>query len=282
MNRLFKLQERNIRQRIKENMNNLSHTYKKQKLEERNLYDFLKKGFPTNRSVIFFDDALENIEETNKHSRRIIPVYLPFGEVFMFKHFITEQSIDNVRESFKNNNYVNNMKNKLLTKSNGITNSYTSVDDESLPTIEQRLYDWILQTTDHKQRFAFFDWDYTLNVYGGFSLIDNKIKTLDDTLLVLLGGKERLENVRNMLQFLITHNVKIYIITANPQANTNKELFVSLIHRLIDKQHFSPQQLLYVDIYKTQKYKVIHEIISKHNKSRRNVQRFNKNRTKKR
>ena len=73
---------------------------------------------------------------------------------------------------------------------------------------------------NHKQRYA-FDWDYTLNVYGGFKLINKSVKTMDDTLLVLLGGKERMENVRNILQFLISHNIKVYIITANPQAEEN-------------------------------------------------------------
>jgi len=282
MKQLFKAQERGIKQRIKQNVDRLSYTYKKQKIEERNLYDYLKKGFPTNRSVLFFDDLLENIEATNKHSRRIIPVYLPFEEVFMFKHFDTKESLDNIKSNFRNNDYVDNMVDDTIIKSNGITNVYTTVRDEELPSIEQRLYDWILQTVDHKQRYAFFDWDYTLNVYGGFSLINQKNKTLDDTLLVLLGGKERLENIRNMLQFLINHDVKIYIITANPQADHNKGLFLSLIHRLIDNAHFSAQQLVYVDTYKTEKYKIIHEIISRNNKSTHKRQRISKNRTEKR
>jgi len=281
MYKLYQKQQQNITQKIKEKTKNLTETYKIQKIEERNLYNFLKNGFPINRSVLFFDDMLENIEETNQHSRRIIPVYLPFEEVFIFKHFDIEQSFEDVKSKFKNNNYVTRMTNKSMMKSDGITNKYTTVDDESLPTIEQRLYDWVLQTENHKQRYAFFDWDFTLNVYGGFKLIDRTIKTMDDTLLVLLGGKERLENIRNILQFLITHNIKIYIITANPQADENNELFVILLQRLMGKQNFTHQQLVYANTYTTPKYKLIHEIITKHKTSTQKVQKKQKNKTEK-
>lgn len=281
MYKLYKKQEQNITQKIKERTKNLTESYKIQKIEERNLYNFLKNGFPINRSVLFFDDMLENIEETNQHSRRIIPVYLPFEEVFIFKHFDIDQSFEDVKSKFKNNNYVTRMTNRSMMKSDGITNKYTTVDDELLPTIEQRLYDWVLQTENHKQRYAFFDWDFTLNVYGGFKLIDRTIKTMDDTLLVLLGGKERLENIRNILQFLITHNIKVYIITANPQANENNELFVILLQRLMGKQNFTHQQLVYANTYTTPKYKLIHEIITKHKTSTQKVQKKNKNKTEK-
>jgi len=281
MYKLYKKQEQNITQKIKERTKNLTESYKIQKIEERNLYNFLKNGFPINRSVLFFDDMLENIEETNLHSRRIIPVYLPFEEVFIFKHFDIDQSFEDVKSKFKNNNYVTRMTNRSMMKSDGITNKYTTVDDELLPTIEQRLYDWVLQTENHKQRYAFFDWDFTLNVYGGFKLIDRTIKTMDDTLLVLLGGKERLENIRNILQFLITHNIKVYIITANPQANENNELFVILLQRLMGKQNFTHQQLVYANTYTTPKYKLIHEIITKHKTSTQKVQKKNKNKTEK-
>tara|TARA_B100001175_G_scaffold306117_1_gene303864 strand:+ start:1122 stop:1979 length:858 start_codon:yes stop_codon:yes gene_type:complete len=281
MYKLYKKQEQNITQKIKERTKNLTESYKIQKIEERNLYNFLKNGFPINRSVLFFDDMLENIEETNLHSRRIIPVYLPFEEVFIFKHFDIDQSFEDVKSKFKNNNYVTRMTNRSMMKSDGITNKYTTVDDELLPTIEQRLYDWVLQTENHKQRYAFFDWDFTLNVYGGFKLIDRTVKTMDDTLLVLLGGKERLENIRNILQFLITHNIKIYIITANPQADENNELFVILLQRLMGKQNFTHQQLVYANTYITPKYKLIHEIITKHKTSTQKVQKKNKNKTEK-
>ena len=83
-----------------------------------------------------------------------------------------------------------------------------------------------------------FDWDYTLNVYGGFKPIDKSVKTMDDTFIMLLGGKERMENVRNILQFLINHNIKVYIITANPQAEENAEMFIILLQRLMGKNNF--------------------------------------------
>lgn len=280
MKSLYKKQEKNIIRRINERNKEMALGYKHQKIEERNLYNYLKNGFPTNRSVLFFDDALENIEYANNHSRRIIPVYLPFDEIFMFKKFDTQQTFDNIKTLYRNNNYVNNMSNESLVKSNGITNKYTTVDDEELPTIEQRLYDWILQTSNHKQRYAFFDWDYTLNVYGGFKLIDKSTKTMDDTLTVLLGGHERLENIRHIMHFLTAHHIKIYILTANPQAYYNKEMFVLLLQRLISKE-FTSQQLIYADIYNTPKYKLIHEVISSNKRYTSKRQRNLKNTTKK-
>ena len=281
MYKLYDKQQQNITRKIKEKTRNLTENYRIQKIEERNLYIFLKNGFPTNRSVLFFDDMLENIDVTNQHSRRIIPVYLPFEEVFIFKNFDTHQSFEDVKSKFKNNNYVNRMTKQPMVKSNGITNTYTTIDDETLPTIEQRLYDWILQTENHKQRYAFFDWDYTLNVYGGFKLIDRSVKTMDDTLLVLLGGKERMENVRNILQFLISHNIKVYIITANPQAEENAEMFVILLQRLMGKDNFTHKQLIYANTYTTPKYKLIHDIITKDKTTTRKNQKKNKSKTEK-
>jgi len=271
MKRLLDIQQRNYKLHLKDGVNALDVRLKHQKIEERNLYNFLKYGFPVDKNVLFFDDAIENIDETNRHSRRIIPVYLPFDNSFIFKPMVKRHSFDALHKKYPKNTYLkriyrNSLKriyrNSDFTSSDGITNKYSTFTDEDLPSIEQRIYDWILNTQSYKKRYVFFDWDHTLNIYNGLKIFDTDTKTLNDTLLYALGGKERMKNIQNILDFLIKYDVKVYILTANPLAYSSKDDFVTLIQQLMGKSNFTHQQLIFVDIFKEPKYKAMHKIIN--------------------
>lgn len=263
MQHLLQIQQRNYKKDLKLKTKQLDMLLKHKKIEEHNLYNYLKYGFPTDKRILFFDDSIENIDETNEHSRRIIPVYLPFTQSFMFKPNMKNHNYDTLCKNYPRNSYLKRISRDTdFVSSNGITNKYFTLLNEEMPSIEQRIYEWVLNTASYKYRYVFFDWDHTLNVYNGLQILDSTPQTLADTLLYALGGKERLKNVRNIMDFLIKYDVKIYILTANPLAHMSKDGFVALLQLLMGKANFTHQQLIYVDVFQEPKYKAIHRIIN--------------------
>lgn len=85
---------------------------------------------------------------------------------------------------------------------------------------------WLRNTMDIKKRALFLDWDRTITVFEGFAVLHVPGKKqsftevfpnvrMEDCLLYLCGGRERLAMLRLMFTMARAENVDIYIVTNN-------------------------------------------------------------------
>ena len=86
---------------------------------------------------------------------------------------------------------------------------------------------WLDDTSDRGERAVFIDWDRTITLFEGIvvSLSERDRGTrfddlfpsilIEDMLLYLCGGEERLSMIRNMLRNALRRNVDVYILTNN-------------------------------------------------------------------
>ena len=184
------------------------NTYENIRNEESKLYKYLCNGFPVENNVIFFDDSIEHISAVHKNCKKTTAVYLPFERPFLFKSMKNKDLNQYKKSMNSDNSYVKSSNSKMTITSSGITNEMIYLNGYTkLPSYMQRLYDWVFQTNELKNRIVIFDWDYTLNVNNGFHIFDEKNytksdynKMLTDTLIYLFGGEQRFKSIKEMMK----------------------------------------------------------------------------------
>jgi hypothetical protein len=247
------------------------NTYENIRNEESKLYKYLCNGFPIENNVIFFDDSIEHISAVHKNCKKTTAVYLPFERPFLFKS-MKNKDLNQYKNSMNSDNsYIKSSNSKMTVTSSGITNEMIYLNGYTkLPSYMQRLYDWVFQTNELKNRIVIFDWDYTLNVNNGFHIFDEKNytksdynKMLTDTLIYLFGGEQRFKSIKEMMKHLLNNNVKVYIVTCNGNASTQegKNKFVRLLQHLFDYEYIQNKHLVFVNPELELKDKAINRII---------------------
>lgn len=218
-----------------------------------------------NKPILFFDDDKLNIENM-KQCKNAIGILVKDRDIYLHQYLL-----------------AGNMYAKILSKYNiqdphkasrAITQSYIDLIDK-----------WILQTKSLKKRKILFDWDKTLSQCSGLyipndiDLAEERLKKIDerlsleknlsrsreleeeqqinksiinvtylnDMLIYLLGGTERMNMIRNIIQKLLDLNIEVYIVTNNPNSQRenayNRQVFVKMLAeidtRLTDKNLIS-------------------------------------------
>jgi hypothetical protein len=135
----------------------------------------------------------------------------------------------------------------VYTPSNGIT-------FQQLEEIERWIHE---KTLEQKLKcHIFLDWDRTISVVEGLNLPyktqswkSGECGTVNDALLYLMGGSDRLQLLRDFFASMVSQGVKIIIVTNNGWADTAEEniigrnLFLELIQNLMPS--FMSENLLY-------------------------------------
>ena len=208
----------------------------------------------TNKAILFFDDDLENIANVQNKCPDVFTVFIEPGEGKNYKEYIEEyQSNNNAHANAINMDLIDI--NDTISNSNSITES-----------VINNLNLWIGKGNPNSDRYVFFDWDKTLTVVPGFDIVNNNmygyyltdfvknysnIKTgidqkFESILKFSMGGEDRLEMIRAMLDNLFNNGIKVYIVTNNPfaqlnldvnvkQLTANRPFFITLLKTLDDR-----------------------------------------------
>lgn len=230
---------------------------------EDDLVNFLKNGFPCDKRALFFDDSIININDAYKKcSREVCNVYVPSKHCF----FLNMDSVDENVLEYGENIYLKEIDDENDVdlnphedngyKTNGITKKFSTILNPLviLPTCVDRIYDWVKKSEILENRVVFFDWDYVLNQHNGFAIVQNNtensyLRLLNDTLIYLFGGADRLRVIQNMLRHLLDNKIKIFILTSNGNANPHltrvRRQFVELLQVLFEYRYFQNCHLVY-------------------------------------
>ena len=250
---------------------------------EHALSDYLENGFPPHKRILFFDDSILHVDGVHKNCPSdVCSVYIPSRYSFHL-------NMDSVEFDVKgsNNVYIQEIeKDPHFTletiaedngyRTNGLTKRFSTILNPmvTLPTCVDRIYDWVEKSDHLHERMVFFDWDYVLNQQNGFFLVDSYhgdsyLRLLNDTLIYLFGGVERLHAIQEMLQHLLDHKIKVFIITSNGNADPSARYgvrwrFVDLLQLLFKFRFFDDAHLIYASGSK-------HDVMNKIMKSEKSI-----------
>lgn len=174
--------------------------------------------------AIFFDNDEVRLNEVGSFCRNISLVKVPETRSDIMETPFVDVSIRDFidSEKEKGNIYLNRIielgiKGDRYDAVSGINDTHNSIINE-----------WLKNTEDSRNRAVLFDWDRTITKVEGFynlsavapleyreaHNLDYK-KLLEDTLIYLCWGNERLEMVRNLMRTLHHNNIHIFILTNN-------------------------------------------------------------------
>lgn len=117
-----------------------------------------------------------------------------------------------------------------------------------------RLRTWLARTSEERFRVALFDWDRTITMFEGVTLLEpNAVDFKDaegspvypvgqireDTLRFALGGAERLASIRQAMTLLWKNNVDIVIITNNQGCSDSNPYYLALVNQLFQGVPYS-------------------------------------------
>jgi hypothetical protein len=106
---------------------------------------------------------------------------------------------------------------------------------------------WI-ETRGHRQKILLLDWDRTVTVVEGmqFKGLNSDVK-LQHIIEFIMGGFERYRRIEQLFNECMRHNVKIYIITHNPNAsrrNENRQIYLEIISEMTNRR-IDPNSILF-------------------------------------
>lgn len=172
-----------------------------------------------NKIARFYDNSEDNIINFQKN--------LPIVKSILVNDSIPNERLQNIvndpkiyPSSFENNKFaIYNLSEggEIITPSRGLT--------------IYMIYDIIItyqQKALHK--YLFLDWDRTISVTEGFIcpykpelFRDHGIDNYEDILEYIVGGKERVNLLRNMYITITNNNTKVFIITNNGSSSKNNK-----------------------------------------------------------
>jgi hypothetical protein len=183
---------------------------------------------------IFFDDDIMNIRTVTTMCDKIKGVQIP-GQAHT-----PLIPIDSFKDSFGDGvgPYID-----LLKRMNNNDDTYDSTSGIQASHIAE-LTTWLesIPAEDYPKTVAIFDWDRTLSVFEGIFRYDGIIAniqyygldedTINESMITyLLGGRERLTMIRDMLNMLSEKGVQLFVLTNNGSCSVadNFKQYVTLL-----------------------------------------------------
>ncbi len=168
------------------------------------------------KAAIFFDNDADYIADVRRECPRINGVKvsaldrirdIDYNEEPL-AGFIREREADSPHGNF----YVNMM--KLKDRS---TDLYDHEGGFDIVADKEILDQWIVDTEGLEPRVALFDWDQTLSKFGAIELdtLQYPAANYGHILLYLLGGRARLEAIKQIFRELLQKKIHIIILTNN-------------------------------------------------------------------
>lgn len=208
-------------------------------------------------AAIFFDNDPKQIELVREHcnARRVEVVQIPDTRELKGDNIISIG--EKVGLTQKNNTYIA----MRVKQSQALGRAAGERYDEKSGIQKvhlQQLVQWLEKTSDTANRVALFDWDRTLSMFEGVTLVEAEHRDFkfedpvtgapaysvdqirEDTLIFLM-GRERLEILREMMRLLLRNNVDVAIVTNNtscPNVHT-MTYFNGLVQQLMQNVPFS-------------------------------------------
>ena len=179
-------------------------------------------------SVIFFDNDMNHVQSMTR-----LPNSTSIRVDDSHPNILSNGIPNGYRDYFAGlgNTYAINVVQKYDKKQDLTSHGLTST--EHIPM----LYEWLSRTRGIK--IAAFDWDRTItNVEGMIvpkyptNYSDIRVPN-EDVILYLLGGPERVDEIRRMFAELHRNDVNVFIITSNGNCLHRRDIFLSLI-KLVD------------------------------------------------
>ena len=214
---------------------------------------------PSNKkNILFFDDNPYHVENMQKSCNNIKGVWIPHKDLYFHKYLSMGNLYARILRMY-------GIIKEIHTPSRAITGTEINI-----------IYKWFRDTTGTSNRKVLFDWDKTLSQCSGFYIpndtdnaqkrlidINNKLQTernetkirmlreeimindsilrktyIDDMLIYLLGGQERVKMIKDMIKFLLDNNIQVYIVSSNPNGSNaekvkyNRGVFVEMLQKL--------------------------------------------------
>jgi len=191
--------------------------------------------------VIYFDNAQKHIDEAAEDCPQIYAVKVPHKSEVATLIQMENPEFKAFLDTLGTNTYVSFLQAMLGKKPSDMYDPTSGIQAKEINIYNE----WEAKTaTSGTRRALILDWDRTLTQVEGFILTqhamtsfeDNGIVNywknknmlkdplpeavlLEDTLLYLFGGKERLTMIRNWLQSVAEKGIKIIILTNNAGCN---------------------------------------------------------------
>jgi hypothetical protein len=175
-------------------------------------------------SVIFFDNDMNHVQSMTR-----LPNCTSIRVDDSQPNTLSNGIPNGYRDYFARlgNTYAINVVQKYDKKPDLTSHGFTS--SEHIPM----LYDWLSRTRGVK--IAAFDWDRTITNVEGMIVPKYPINYSDirvpneDVILYLLGGPERVDEIRRMFAELHRNDVNVFIITSNGNCINRRDIFLSLL-----------------------------------------------------
>ena len=149
------------------------------------------------------------------------------------KKYIAQFKANNTYAVFLDESQTNADK-KELDKIIGKAYPTNGMDDHV-----DNLLEW--SSSSPSTKVALFDWDRTITAVEGLysknlmEKIDSGDVKLDDLVLFVMGGEERLQKYKDMFAQLIENKLPFFILTHNPNASSRsplRKLYLDMIHEV--------------------------------------------------
>ena len=216
----------------------------------------VQSNFTEIRPGLFLDDDINNIRDMINRCNMIESIHV--------------NESDHLYEIQKEQ-YLTHMINKGNKYAIAVNRFIDNDKEESKPIfgindIEiYKINNWItasevLPEPEKSNRFVVFDWDNTLSLSAGFfGITDDVVKQFSnnelsvepsDIISYLFGDDHRLTRIKGVIKNLFDNSIKVYILTRNPEAKKNRQLFVDML-KVLDER-FDNDSLIYSDsLYKS-------------------------------
>ena len=163
-------------------------------------------------SAIFFDNDPNNIANVSALCNRIQCVAVPEGRENLIS--FTKEPLKSYLKTIPGNEYAAYVKEVYTSNGKEPQDIYDPISGIKRKEINI-LNTWL--TSGEGKRAAIFDWDRTITTVEGFLSLNRPLtdKFKEDMLIYLLGGKLRLQTIRQMFQDCRNNGVDIIILTNN-------------------------------------------------------------------
>ena len=193
-------------------------------------------------SIVFYDDALYNIEPFRKEFPHLKSILVPTNKTYdqILKGKPSSQYAVMYLKKYKNNNYA-----KELVKRMTINMSYVACQQCNTTTGQgvsikemKNISKWASNKTKNEKTIL-FDWDKTLSVCDGIympvdsdsskdteDVLKRKLFTEEEVARYCAGTTERFDALKRMFNTLRANNVNCRIITNNGWGNIGKTKYL--------------------------------------------------------
>lgn len=213
----------------------------------------VQSNFPEIRPGLFLDDDIDNISNMISKCNMIESIHVP-QENHLYEiqkeQYLTHMINKGNKYAIAVNRFINNDKEE--------PKPIFGINDTEIDKINN----WItasevLPEPEKSNRFVVFDWDNTLSLSAGFfGITDDAVKKISnnelsvepsDIISYLFGDDDRLTRIKGVIKNLFDNSIKVYILTRNPEATKNRQLFVDML-KVLDER-FDNNSLIYSSSY---------------------------------